>query len=820
MFAGLITGLTFGAPFVLWALAGLPIIYWLLRVTPPAPKRIVFPPLRLLFGLRASEETPARTPLWLLLMRLLAAALVILALAEPLYDPTPVARGNGPLVMVIDNGWPAAAQWQTRQAAMQRGLTGATRDRRPVLIVATAETAPVITQFLDPGKALKTVEDMVPRPWLPDRAKALAQLQTMKFTGTPQIMWFSDGLDHGNARAFADGLAKLGTLGIFQDEADKTPIAMRPPDNANTGFGVTLARLPSDVQRDGRVAALDARGQVLETAPFHFGLRSGEAKTNIALPLELRNDTVRIAVMANNSAGAVQLIDARFRRRPVGLVSGGAADSAQPLLSDIYYIERALAPYAEIHKGTVDQVLDSGVAVLAIADIGRLSQAEHDRIAKFIEDGGVMLRFGGPRLAAQSDDLVPVRLRTGERLMGSSMTWASPQHLTPFGDESPFRGLNIASDVTVSRQVLAEPSVELADHTWARLTDGTPLVTGAAKGRGWVVLFHVSASPGWSSLPISGLYVDMLRRVVELSEGMRGGAAAAKTGTFPPFQTLDGFGHLEKPYPEATPIRASEIETAGIGPLHPPGFYGVQGGLIALNAFGLRTALIPLNVGRSIFPYAGTAAQELKWPMLETALILLLIDALISLALRGYISVRARAFRKTAVRAATSVLLMLIPLALVLLASPVSAAPCAHGDRPGQGARIRARHAACLCHHRRWRSGLDEQGRAFRARAGASRPHRIRTGGPGGRRLGKGQSLFLPAALLADGDRREGPFGRPASPKSTSSCARAAPFSSTHAIRRSEASGEAPHLRAKQCCAACSPSSTFLRLSLRRRTMC
>src|SRR5579864_2362873 len=164
MFAGLFTGLTFGAPYVLWALAGLPVIYWLLRVTPPAPRRIVFPPLRLLFGLRSSEETPARTPLWLLLMRLLAAALAIFALAEPLYDPTPVARGAGPLVMVVDNGWPAAAQWQTKQAAMQRGLTGATRDNRQVLIVATAEPGPAITQFLDPGKALKTIQDMAPRP--------------------------------------------------------------------------------------------------------------------------------------------------------------------------------------------------------------------------------------------------------------------------------------------------------------------------------------------------------------------------------------------------------------------------------------------------------------------------------------------------------------------------------------------------------------------------------------------------------------------------------------------------------------------------------
>jgi hypothetical protein len=675
--AGLLTGLSFGVPYLLYALIGLPVIYWLLRVTPPAPKRIVFPPLRLLFGLKSPEETPARTPWWLLLLRLIAAALAILALAEPLYDPTPVARGSGPLVLVVDNGWTSAAEWETRQAAMQRALTGATRDDRPIIIIGTAENAPATTQVLDPASALQTVNDMTPRPWLPDRAKVLAQLQGITFNGTPEIMWLSDGLDHGDAQAFGDGLAALGTLGIFTDEADKGPLAMRPPDNIAAGFGITLTRVPTDVARTGRVAAMDSRGQILETAPYTFQIRDAEAKAEIALPLELRNDTVRIAVMGHESAGAVQLIDARFRRRPVGLVSGATDDSSKSLyLSDVYYLERALSPYAELHKGTVEQALDSGIAVLMIADIGQLNAAEHESVLQFVQEGGVLVRFGGPRLAANSDDLVPVTLRTGERMLGRAMTWASPQRLAPFTDDSPFRGLNIAEDVTVSRQVLAEPSVELADNTWARLTDGTPLVTGASRGRGWIVLFHVAASPGWSTLPISGLYVDMLRRVIELSEGVQGGAAAARTGTFPPFQTLDGYGRLEKPFPEATPIRASEIENTTVGPLHPPGLYGVQGALVALNAFGTRSMLTPLDIGRSIFPYSGTAARELKWPLLQLALIILLIDSILSLWLRGYLAAHRRKPRVRATARPGPVTLALLLLAAgIALSSKAEAQP-------------------------------------------------------------------------------------------------------------------------------------------------
>ena len=72
-------------------------------------------------------------------------------------------------------------------------------------------------------------------------------------------------------------------------------------------------------------------------------------------------------------------------------------------------------------------------------------------------------------------------------------------------------------DVTVNRQVLAEPDAALATKTWASLEDGTPLVTGERRGKGLVSLFHVSADMRWSDLPMSGTFVEMLRRIVDMS---------------------------------------------------------------------------------------------------------------------------------------------------------------------------------------------------------------------------------------------------------------------------------------------------------------
>ena len=73
----------------------------------------------------------------------------------------------------------------------------------------------------------------------------------------------------------------------------------------------------------------------------------------------------------------------------------------------------------------------------------------------------MLLRFAGTRLAASSDDLTPVRLRRGGRVLGGSLSWDTPKRLAPFERESPFHGLNISDEISVTRQVLAEPEAGL-----------------------------------------------------------------------------------------------------------------------------------------------------------------------------------------------------------------------------------------------------------------------------------------------------------------------------------------------------------------------
>ena len=194
--------------------------------------------------------------------------------------------------------------------------------------------------------------------------------------------------------------------------------------------------------------------------------------------------------------------------------------------------------------------------------------------------------------------------------------------------------------------MLAEPDSQLTDRTWATLADGTPLVTAQRHGKGLLVLFHVTADTRWSDLPLSGTFVDMLRRIVALAgstataDNDSAGEASAATGranqAVPPTRVLDGFGAFSPPPPTARPIPANFNGRASAD--HPPGFYGPPEGLVAVNTLapGDRPAPLdvsPLNARLDVYRHG--EPLDLRGPIFLAALALLMLDALVVIWLSG-----------------------------------------------------------------------------------------------------------------------------------------------------------------------------------------
>jgi hypothetical protein len=676
-------------PWILLGLAALPAIWWLLRLTPPSPHHVVFPPTRLLKELKSTEETPAHSPWWLTALRMLLAALIVLALARPVLNPDPQSfAGSGPLLLVIDNGWASAAHWPERREAIAAAIDRAGRDGRTIVLAPSAPGDP-ITGPVAAEQARERAAGLGPQPYAPGR-EALASTLERELGGKTDysVVWLSDGLDYGEGPAFAESLAKLagasGTLLTLRPEGDDAALAL---DQTTGDRSELAARVLSGAEgpHSGVVKALTGRGEPLGEAPFTLPQGTREAKARFELPLEIRNQVARLEIVGERSAGAVHLLDAGSEWRRVGIISGESREAAQPLLSPLYYVQRALTPYADVVTPgeanvamAVHELIDGKVSTIVLADIGKLVAGTEEELDEWLKSGGVLIRFAGPRLEQGGDDLLPVALRRGGRSLGGSLSWSTPQPLAPFEDTSPFRGLTVPGDVKVNRQVLADPTVAMDAQVWARLADGTPLVTAARQGEGWIVLFHVTANSDWSNLPLSGLFVEMLRRVATLGPSKVGPAsqssvageasrpaptnAVASASALPPIQTLDGYGQLTLPPPRAAPLSPDTIDTAAPGPDHPPGYYGPAGAPRAFNVITAKTVLRPLKPIEGAGQVSGYIMRKpvpLEPWLYLSVLALFAVDVLAVVLLSSGLGLRRRG------RAAAAVL-----LALALLPVP------------------------------------------------------------------------------------------------------------------------------------------------------
>lgn len=632
-----LASLSFAAPLALIGLAALPLLWWLLRVVPPSPRRVAFPPIRLLFRLAGREETAARTPWWLMALRLLLAAAVVIGAAHPLIGAGTGFLGTGPLTLVVDDGWAAARDWPARRNAARILLERAEREGRSVILLTTAPPFPAEVEVRSAAETGRRVEALRPKPWNTGR-QALAVLTGLVPEGAPgPVFWLADGLEEGNTPALVKALRRLGPLTVLEDAPSRENLALRPPVRAGNDIGMVAIRTRGGGERILDVLAIGGDGRPLARETLSFAAGERKAASTLVLPSELRNRLARLEIAGETTAGAVTLADERWHRRPVGLVAGG---EERPLLGDFYYVERALEPFAEIRRGGISDLLARELAVLVLADPGPLAPLDAEAVERWTGEGGTVVRFAGPRLAEDPEARLPVLLRGGDRALGGALSWSQPARLAPFPEKSPFAGLAVPDDVRVRRQVLAQPSLDLADRTWARLADGTPLVTAAEVGRGRSILFHITANTQWSDLPISGLFVEMLRRIVDLTRG-----SAGKPGGPPlkPLETLDGFGRLEPAPIDAAAIPTEDFATTLPGPGHPPGFYGDGAARRALNLTSSATVLEPmarLPDGVMVETYGERHETDLRPWFFSLAMALFLLDLGFGLRLRGYLGPR------------------------------------------------------------------------------------------------------------------------------------------------------------------------------------
>ncbi|OUR77825.1 hypothetical protein A9Q83_09940 [Alphaproteobacteria bacterium 46_93_T64] len=635
--------LSFVNPWILAALFGLPLLYWLIKISPPTPKTVAFSAVYFLLRLKQKEETTTSIPWWLLVLRMCIAALIIIALAEPRLNPSTTVKGDGPAVIFIDNSWAAAPSWNEFETRLKNLLMDMKEQQRMVYLLplsANPNNKQLKLQAVRPELAMDQMLAFKPTSVPMQRLQIQDLLDQFRQMEKVSFYWLSDALvssdlAHKTQNVFYS-LGEIGPLTIYSDTNRDFPFTIGSPDFDGKNTVIPVVRVEGSTNGTGTLIARGRGGKILAQNNFEFENKQLQATVTITLPTQVRNDVTSLEIVDSNSAASRYLMDHRHQRRKLGLISDQQSTPVQAFLRENHYLEKALLPFFDLQKAPLADLLKSDNSLIVMGDVGSYSKKQTKEIKQWINKGGVLVRFAGPKLANSQTTLTPVRLRSGSRNLDGSISWSKPAPIGKMPKNSPFSTLSVPADITIKKQVLAVPSIELGRKTWAQLADGTPLVTADQWGEGTIILFHTTATTKWSNLPLSGLFVEMLREIGQLANNNI--ALFSTKSAFPPLAIMDGYGGLSDDTSTVADLNLSGTQTPRIGPENPAGHYGTPMFKIALNVGDGEISYDVLDLQKmnaSVFPMDMISEKEMQPYILALVFCLILLDLLMVLSIQG-----------------------------------------------------------------------------------------------------------------------------------------------------------------------------------------
>ena len=655
-------GIGFLAPLALSGLLLLPVIYWLLRIRPPQPEKRFFPPLALLKRLDSHEKEARTTPWWLLVLRLVLFACLVLAVSQPfLGNKARFLAEERPVLLVIDDTWAAAKNWQLRLSTARQILEEASAKGVPVRLMTTASATLSPADTYNAGAALDQIMGLKPAPKERDALGALIRLNSLgEAVKSTSILWLSDGLaDEAN---FAGQLARLaGTqISVFLPKPSDLPKVITDFAFTREGVRLTVSRFSENADTD--VEFLNKDNGVILSLPIEG---SGfEQSLTQAMPPALQASIARVELKGEPHVGGVWLSARTDQRLKVAVISGGG-EKPQPLLVPSHYITSSFDDATDIVRktdvdfsGAITQALNEGLEALVLNGTGPLPDDIAPTLSRFMEEGGVVIRFADKGLAGAEDPLLPGKPHANLRLFGGQLSWGETPGIGRFSETGILSGIAIDDTVTFRAQLLLSPKVDSAQNptqALASLTDGTPLITHETRGKGALVFVHVDADPAWSNMASSPSFAAMMQRLEKLSQ-YQSAVGLARDGLRQPYRLLNGSGNLTQPEQTASAVDFSQAIPKNAR----PGLYGPEGEF-ALNFAETNPSLARLAL-------SATAANSAAYPevsvknftpfLLLLAMVLLLLDGVIGLVMSG----RLTRFKRGAVAASLGAGLALVAL--------------------------------------------------------------------------------------------------------------------------------------------------------------
>jgi hypothetical protein len=548
-----------GAPLalVLSALVALPILAHLSRQIPK--DRHAFGAMLLLERVVKRLRRRRRIKdLLLLLLRVAAVIAMVLAVSGPqLSYPggTPRYGGSGRVVVVIDRSMSMLLE-DGGSTLLQRARTKAADVLREVpagtlvgVVVFDDEAARLTASLTaDVDRAVHQVDAIEPTARGSNLRSALLEARKLLGGEPGEVMVFTD---EAGERLVADAAVELAR--VVESGSAVVPIAVHadPPRNvavvaATYGDGVEGGQVRLRVANYGP-ESVEVRCEVVlpdgaEIPVFVDLPPEGEAEERITVPREAAGGVG----VARCPDGDLAFDDERYFHLPrvgasrVLVVDGDPGDT--PIRSEVYFLERALAPWGGVRTGVrPDVVTPVGLLdldpeqhrVVFLANVGD-PRPFGPRLTEFVRKGGSLVIGMGDNVTADRYNaalggILPSPLRRTRALSADGEPGVPLQPPTSTEELlDPFRrsGRSGFGKVRANRVMTLEPFEDGADvHTLLTWEGGVPAMVERRIGSGRVVVWTSTFDLGWTNLPFQTVYMPLVQRLVRVLGGEAGGSA-------------------------------------------------------------------------------------------------------------------------------------------------------------------------------------------------------------------------------------------------------------------------------------------------------
>lgn len=668
--------MSFLAPLFFVALAGLAIPV-LLHLTQREKKQIQrFPSLMFVRKIPYQSVRRRKIQNWLLLLvRLAALALIILAFARPFLSrpDAPIVPGQGAreVVVLLDTSYSMGFgdRWQQARAAAADAVQGLGASDRGSVVLFSSAADILVRSSGERERLAAAVSGATPGAGATRYAPALKVAGSILAESTlprREVILVSDfqrGGWRGEEGARLPAGATLTPVPVqgpvTQPNLTVTGVSLARSTFANQERVVVTAGVSNRTEQaaPGATATLEVGGLPIATRPIVVDPGGSASVTFEPVTISARNmrGTVKLSADALGADNLFHFVVSPAEPVRVALVDRGGASSL--------YLSRALAigeaPRFETVTRPPDALPDTDLqrsAVVLLNDVA-VTDALARRLKAFVERGGGLLVAVGPRASWPGDvDLLPASVGAPvDRSRGEAARIGAVEFTHPVFE--PFRAPGSGDFSTTRVYGYRNVSAVAGGQVLARFDSGAPAMLERQVGSGRVLLWASTLDQAWSDLPIKPVFLPFVHRAVghlaayrEPQPWITVGQVLQASATGRP-RDQAGARAVMTPGGERSAVAD---EGDGVLEVREQGFYEIRGAasdvtVVASNVDPAEGDLTPLDPKEIVAAAAGGAPgdgtraaavpqgpeaqernQRLWWYLLVAGVLLLGLDTLLS----------------------------------------------------------------------------------------------------------------------------------------------------------------------------------------------